>query len=91
MSSQSQLQLCLLPMQADNVDGAKLSDDRFLRFWVNIKEGCISLGRGKAGYDVLYTWQDENPSPTSHVALSSWDHHLAYRHIQVRILNHSTA
>lgn len=70
-------------MQADNVAGAKLSSASFLRFWVNYADGRISVGSGRAGHNMLYSWQDSAPRPIQHVALSSWDHHLAYRNIKV--------
>lgn len=70
--------------QADNVTGSKLSGAEFLKFWVNYDTGRISVGKGRAGHSMLYSWQDATPRSVQHVALSAWDHHLAYRNIQAR-------
>ena len=52
----------------------------------------IAVGSGQPGSDVFFSWGDSDPIPDiSHVGLSAWDKHVAYRnismHAAVRILN----
>jgi Farnesoic acid 0-methyl transferase len=71
--------------QVSNVPGTKLSGSEFLRFWVSYSAGSISVGTGAPGAQPpCYTWRDPTPEASiQHVGLSSWDHHVAYRNIQI--------
>jgi hypothetical protein len=67
------------------VPGTKLLGSEFLRFWVSFSGGRISVGTGAPGKrPPCYTWLDPSPQASiQHVGLSSWDHHVAYRNIQI--------
>jgi hypothetical protein len=67
------------------VPGTKLLGSEFLRFWVSFNAGRISVGTGAPGKQPpCYTWLDPSPQASiQHVGLSSWDHHVAYRNIQI--------
>lgn len=75
----------MLNTQADNVPGTKLSASQFLQFWVSYSAGSISIGTGAPGSQPpCYSWLDPGPAAAiEHVGLSSWDHHVAYRNIQI--------
>lgn len=72
-------------MQAEGVPGSKLSGDSFTRFWINYKEGTITVGIGEPGQDSShYSWTDAEPiANIKHIGLSAWDKHVGYRHIHV--------
>lgn len=65
--------------------GTKLLGSKFLPFWVSFSAGRISVGTGPPGKQPpCYTWLDPSPQASiQHVGLSSWDHHVAYRNIQI--------
>lgn len=65
--------------------GAKLSGSEFLQFWVSYSAGSIAVGTGAPGSQPpCYSWLDPSPAASiEHVGLSSWDHHVAYRNIQI--------
>lgn len=72
-------------LQANNVPGTKLSGSEFLQFWVSYSVGSIWVGTGAPGSQPpCYSWLDPSPAASiEHVGLSSWDHHVAYRNIQI--------
>ncbi|KAL3700362.1 hypothetical protein R1sor_018384 [Riccia sorocarpa] len=56
----------------------------FERYWINIYDGVVSVGKGDPGKGVLYQWVDSRPNNRiQYVGLSSWDKHVGYRNIQV--------
>jgi len=67
------------------VPGTKLSGTDFLQLWVSYSAGRICVGTGAPGSGPpCYSWLDPSPAAAiQHVGLSSWDHHLAYRNIQI--------
>ncbi|BBM99480.1 hypothetical protein MPTK1_1g21560 [Marchantia polymorpha subsp. ruderalis] len=56
----------------------------FERYWINVYDGVITVGKGDPGKGVVYQWVDSKPNiKIQFVGLSSWDKHVGYRHIQV--------
>ena len=66
--------------------GARLSAVVFTRFWIDFREGVITVGTGAPGSSGCYSWADPEPIPSVHyVGLSAWDRHVAYKNIQVAL------
>eukprot|EP00850_Spirogloea_muscicola_P025610 SM003679S13718 [mRNA] locus=s3679:334:1052:+ [translate_table: standard] len=68
-----------------DLPGMVISPTQFERYWINIINGEISVGRGEPGHGVVHRWEDPDPNRAlQYVGLSSWDKHVGYRDIQVK-------
>lgn len=67
-----------------DVPGTAVSSTQFERFWVDIRQGVITVGKGDPGQAVVYRWADAQPNcGVQYVGLSSWDKFVGYRNIRV--------
>ncbi|GBG74440.1 hypothetical protein CBR_g18852 [Chara braunii] len=57
----------------------------FAKYWIDINQGVISVGRGDPGKNLLLRWVDSDPQNhrVRHVGLSSWDRYVGYRNISL--------
>mmetsp|Transcript_21375 Transcript_21375/g.59311 ORF Transcript_21375/g.59311 Transcript_21375/m.59311 type:complete len:569 (+) Transcript_21375:105-1811(+) len=64
---------------------ATMSSSRFMQFWVNYSDGTVTVGKDSPHIqNILHQWTDPRPGvDISHIGLSSWDSHVAYRSISV--------
>eukprot|EP00850_Spirogloea_muscicola_P000505 SM000002S05585 [mRNA] locus=s2:1003094:1008237:+ [translate_table: standard] len=68
-----------------DLPGMVISPTQFERYWINIINGEISVGRGEPGHGVVHRWEDPDPNRAlQYGGLSSWDKHVGYRDIQVK-------
>lgn len=72
----------LRPAQVKDEPAATLSGREFQRYWIELKDGCITIGCGAPGSQVLGAWCDPSPLPAlKFVGLTAWDTYLSYRSI----------
>ena len=67
-----------------DVPGTAVSTTQFERYWIDVKQGVITVGKGDPGKQVVYQWRDAQLNcGVQYVGLSSWDKFVGYRNIKV--------
>eukprot|EP00004_Rigifila_ramosa_P007219 TRINITY_DN1815_c1_g1_i3.p1 TRINITY_DN1815_c1_g1~~TRINITY_DN1815_c1_g1_i3.p1 ORF type:complete len:914 (-),score=135.87 TRINITY_DN1815_c1_g1_i3:315-3056(-) len=70
--------------KADTESAVIQSKTQFSKYWVNIADGLVTIGKGDLGEDPFLSWQDPEPANlVRFVCVCSWNQVATYRNIRV--------
>lgn len=54
------------------------------QYWINVKNGRITVGRGTPGEGIFLDWTDPYPPKVKYIGLSCWNSHVTLSNLKVK-------